>query len=336
MLFILVLLALTSSVTTAYSVVPWASEAFIVPVMLLLAIHFAGKGGEIYSVMAALSLVYGIAMCITARRNHASFNDSRRYGLENEKLAESLAQSEHKYRLILDSLQDVLYQTDLDGRITYVSPSIEQLLGYAPETVVGMQLGDLYADAQGYPKLLDELAGSTGSGAAGHRAEFRHRNGSAIWTATNAHLYRDKEGNIAGVEGAVRDISENKRLEDELWQLANFDALTGIPGRRLFYDRLEVCLAQAGRSGIGGALMFIDLDDFKIINDELGHDAGDQYLCEVANRLLEAVRQSDTVARIGGDEFTVLLPDVGGAAKAGVALQKIQDALARPMLLDGR
>lgn len=333
MLFVLVLLGLTSSATTAYSVVPWVSEAFILPPMLTLSVYFAGKSGDIYGVIAALTLVYSVAMCITAKRMHASFNDSRRYGLENERLAKSLRQSERKYRLILDNIQDVLYQTDLAGKIAYVSPSVEHLLGYAPEAAIGMNLADLYVDPQGREKLLGELSGGAGGRVAGNRAELRRRDGGGVWTSTNAHFYRDKEGNIAGVEGSVRDISENKRLEDELWQLANFDALTGIPGRRLFYDRLAVCLAHAQRSGLPGVLMFIDLDDFKAINDQLGHDVGDQYLCEVSRRLVAAVRKSDTVARMGGDEFTVLLPEIASSESAHKAIEKIQETLAQPALL---
>ncbi|NJM12082.1 MAG: diguanylate cyclase, partial [Synechococcaceae cyanobacterium SM1_2_3] len=135
--------------------------------------------------------------------------------------------------------------------------------------------------------------------------------------------------------GTVQDITERKQAEDQLAYLANYDALTGLPNRYLFQDRLEHALRQANRSGEQLALLFLDLDRFKAINDTFGHAVGDEMLKLAARRLLSAVRTSDTVARLGGDEFTLLLENVSDSEEAGSVARKALDAMNQPFVLAG-
>lgn len=140
----------------------------------------------------------------------------------------------------------------------------------------------------------------------------------------------DERGKVVAIAGTARDITERKAAEEESWTSANFDLLTGLPNRRLFRDRLEQDIKHSERTGLPIALMFLDLDRFKEVNDLLGHDAGDILLCQAAERICACVRRTDTVARLGGDEFTVILTEVNDVKYVAVLAQKIADELARP------
>ncbi|MGH8742369.1 MAG: putative bifunctional diguanylate cyclase/phosphodiesterase, partial [Burkholderiales bacterium] len=146
----------------------------------------------------------------------------------------------------------------------------------------------------------------------------------------------DESGRPRGAIGASLDITERKRAEEQVRNLAYHDALTGLPNRLLFQDRLALAVAQAHRHGKGLAVLFMDVDRFKVINDSLGHSVGDRLIREVAARLRSCVREGDTVARLGGDEFTLLLPDVGQAVDAAKVAKKVLDLIRMPFEIDGR
>lgn len=360
----------------------------------------------------------------------------------DSKFAEdSIRRSERELNSILDSLQDTFYRTDLEGRCVRVSPSVESLLGFRPEEILGTHLADLYVDDTGQEKLVEEMRNQHGI-IKGYQAALWRKDKTAIWVSTNAQYYRDEHGNIAGVEGTTRDITKYKRTQEELfkekeraqvtlesigdgvvttdvsgdieyinpvaeqicgWSIesaeghnfedvfrfleevsrqpiespviqclekrhpvssdvniilvgkhgrefaveysaspirdrfgglvgvvvglhdvtemrelaqqlthqATHDALTGLINRREFELRLKGALDSAHSKGTDHALCYLDLDQFKVVNDTCGHIAGDELLKQVTARLREKVRKADTLARLGGDEFGVLLHNCG-------------------------
>jgi diguanylate cyclase (GGDEF)-like protein len=164
----------------------------------------------------------------------------------------------------------------------------------------------------------------------------RHQDQSWHWHSSNALPMKDEAGKVIGFEGTAKDITVQKALEVTVKQMAFYDSLTKLPNRRLLTDRLSQVMAASKRSSSYAALMFLDLDNFKPLNDTHGHGVGDLLLIEVANRLTEAIREMDTVARFGGDEFVVLLGDLGTvepAAQAQMVAEKIRASLVEPYLL---
>jgi diguanylate cyclase (GGDEF)-like protein/PAS domain S-box-containing protein len=164
---------------------------------------------------------------------------------------------------------------------------------------------------------------------------FRRHDGSYAHVYDRGQVIRDHNGKAARMIGAMADITERKDAEERLAYVAQFDALTDLPNRHLFQDRLVQAMAQAKRGGRPMAVLFIDLDRFKLVNDSLGHAAGDKLLKEAAARLAQCVRSGDTVGRLGGDEFSAILSGLGKPSDASIVAQKIIDALARPFHLDG-
>ncbi len=160
-------------------------------------------------------------------------------------------------------------------------------------------------------------------------AEIKREGGSLYYDGSLSGI-RDKQGAVVGFVLILNDVTERRRHEDTIHHLAYHDALTGLPNRTLLSDRLGQALATAKRTGIGGALMIMDLDRFKDVNDTLGHSMGDLLLQAVAERLKELLRKSDTVSRMGGDEFVLLLPSVGSYENAVVTAAKIVTAFREP------
>ncbi|MCW8890114.1 MAG: EAL domain-containing protein [Sedimenticola sp.] len=244
-----------------------------------------------------------------------------------------LLQSEKKYRSIFDSLTDVYFQVDLQGYIEEISPSVLSNLGHRRENMLGARLWDYYAEPERFEALYGRLS-KTGS-VADFEVLILDGDGMERPCAITAarEVNPDGSGRIYGV---FRDITERKQAEAKIEHQAYHDGLTNLPNRTLLLDRLELALHRSKRHGYEGALLLIDLDRFKTINDSLGHSVGDQLLCEIAQRLASAVREEDTVARIGGDEFVVLLSDVGHDTQAtarraeGVA-EKIKHKLSLPI-----
>lgn len=220
--------------------------------------------------------------------------------------------------------------TDAEGRIEYVNAHFQASTGYTSEEVIGrnprlLQSGETPAET--YEAMWSTIT----DGQVWH-GEFRNRrkNGELFWEETSIAPITDETGHVTHFVGINEDITERKRLEKQIWRQANYDELTGLVNRHLLLDRLEHRLHQAKRDQERFALLFMDLDGFKEVNDTLGHDAGDELLRQVANRLLSCVRDGDTVARVGGDEFTVILPRLHGP-EAGVRVaEKILAALAHP------
>lgn len=245
----------------------------------------------------------------------------------------AVADSERELRRILDNLQDTYYRADSEGRVVRISPSVEQLLGMTAEECIGQNLADWYFDAGGRTVLLKALQDSGGR-VTGFEAALRHKDGHPVWVMTNAQYVRDDAGNILGVEGVVRDISGQRLAQARIDFLAHHDVLTELPNRLLFKDRFERAMIHAQRARSRAALLFVDLDRFKEVNDLLGHPAGDLLLCETARRIESCVRDTDTVCRHGGDEFLVALTDVRSNDAIARVARTILDVVARPYRLD--
>ncbi|MDK9724981.1 MAG: EAL domain-containing protein [Sterolibacteriaceae bacterium MAG5] len=248
-------------------------------------------------------------------------------------------QAEQRLQLsdkVFQNTQEGIVITDGSGHIISVNPAFTAVTGYQPEDVLGHNPSILQSgrhDAGFYAAMWTELARS---GQWQGEIWNRRRNGEIYPEWLNISAVRDGGGRIVYYVAVFSDISLVKQNEERLHRLAHFDALTGLPNRLLFTDRLQHALVQARRSESLVGLLFIDLDRFKLVNDTLGHRNGDLLLQEAAHRLAGAVRAQDTVARLGGDEFTVILPDLTSPAGGANVAEKIIEAMAAPFRLQGR
>jgi len=214
---------------------------------------------------------------------------------------------------LLDLLPDAVCVVDADGRFLYVSGSLERILGYAKGEVLGQRAFDLL-HPDDVAATAEQAARVMGGALQRHfRNRYRHKAGHYVDIQWSARWHEDYGVRIA----VAREVTELRRVEDELVHRATHDALTGLPNRHYLHRELNAALAHARATEGCLALLFIDLDGFKAVNDHAGHDVGDQVLREVATRLKQGLRQNDLVARIGGDEFIGLLRGCRDAGAAG-------------------
>ncbi|HXW34376.1 MAG TPA: EAL domain-containing protein [Acidimicrobiales bacterium] len=239
--------------------------------------------------------------------------------------------SEARFQTLVQNASDVILIIRPDTTITYQTPSVKRTLGYAHGSLEGSPLTQLLHpdDIEAALALIARIAVDEGSS---QTAQWRvhHRNGSWIYVEVIAK-YLLSDPTVEGIVLTLRDISERRGLEDELKHQAFHDALSGLANRALFRDRLEHALERAERSKATLAVLFLDLDDFKLINDSLGHSAGDTLLVEVADRITRALRGGDTAARFGGDEFAVLMEEITNTEEACEVANRILAALREPL-----
>ena len=261
-----------------------------------------------------------------------------------------LEASENRYRFIVNNSPDIIYMLDDEGRFAFVNDRVTGLLGYKPEEILGKHYSELVhkEDLEKARYAFDERR--TGVRAS-HDIElrllckdtslpYRYFESRSITIELNAMgMYQKKHSGddkgFFGTYGVARDISERKRAEEIINFQLYHDLLTNLPNRALFRDRLNLAISQARRQDSQLAVMFLDMDRFKVINDSLGHLAGDQLLQAVAGRLTTCLRDSDTLARVGGDEFNLLIPDIAGREDAVMIATKIFDQLKQPVQLEG-
>ena len=244
---------------------------------------------------------------------------------------DALAEREHELRLLAANLVDLVYATDAQGRITYASPSYREGLGYDPERLIGRDpLSLVHPDDVA---AVATLLGAEFRARDGHvrtEARLRAADGAEHWFELIVRPRRGPDGAHLGTQGTLREVTERKRLEALLAEQALNDPLTGLPNRRSFDAVVHRLLLQAKRTGELVAVGFVDLDDFKAVNDTHGHQAGDVLLQEVAARLRAAVREGDVVARLGGDEFTLALRELQDEGHARAVAERIAAAFAKP------
>jgi|GEM_PF-1700877 len=243
----------------------------------------------------------------------------------------ALLESEKRFRDFMEFAAIGMVIIALDGRLLKVNQALCRMLGYGHEELESMNFEDitpaedLAADLAMRRKLLD---GELRLWQAEKR--YRRKDGSFLWVQLTASVLRDTHGAPQYFDVQVEDISERRRHQEQIRQLAYFDALTGLANRRLLQDRLEQVLLKAQREPALAAVLFLDLDHFKQVNDLHGHEAGDELLKAAAQRLTHCVRRADTVARQGGDEFIVVLAEISDIAAAERVAAKIVEALALP------
>ena len=226
---------------------------------------------------------------------------------------QALHDSQALYRLLTEDAQDVLWRTDARLIVTYISPADERLRGFRADEVVGRHVFEMFTE-EGVAvvkamiqRRAQEEASGTPVGFLNFQVQHRCKDGRLIWGEVLSKPDRNAQGEIIGYHGITREITERKRLEEQVHQLAFHDPLTHLANRRLMLEHLDQAMSASKRSHHHGALLFLDLDNFKSLNDTHGHSVGDLLLIEVAERLKACVREADTVARFGGDEFVVLL-----------------------------
>lgn len=258
--------------------------------------------------------------------------------------AARLAQSRDQFRTLVENVPGVVFRCQFEApwRVIHISPNIEALTGAAPEEFMSNRVafGDFIVPEDFV--TIEEAIRTALSLHTSYEVEYRMRarNGQTHWVSERGHIFVDGDGKPLWLDGVIIDVTERKKAEEAIRNLAFVDTLTNLPNRRFLLDRLRQGLANCRRHGHHGALLFIDLDHFKAVNDTYGHEAGDKLLCEVAQRLRQSVREGDTVARLGGDEFVVMLEELGDteetAAEKGLAIgEKILAALNEPFEIDG-
>ncbi len=257
---------------------------------------------------------------------------------ERQTAARSLAEAEQLFRRAFDDAPIGMALVSLEGEMFRVNRALAELSGHRIDELTGTFVIDHVhpGDRSSYKRTAGEvLAAEAGAEYKKSQDRFIHSDGRTIWTQSGASLIRDANGAALYVIVQIQDVSERRRTENALAHQAAHDPLTDLPNRGLLADRMVVALARLRRSGETIAVLFMDLDRFKRINDTFGHDAGDRVLLEVAARLRSVVRPSDTVARMGGDEFAILCEGMTEASAAELS-SRIADVLSDPIQVEGR
>ena len=255
----------------------------------------------------------------------------------HKRVEETLREQEEFFRMITENVDDFIAVLDLKGRRLYNSPSYAKLFGNTEAMKGTDSFAEIHPDDREH---LERVFKETVESGIGHRTEFRFvlPNGAIRHMESCGGLIKNSQGKASRVVVVSHDITARKQAEDEIRNLAFYDELTKLPNRRLLSDRLEHTMVTSKRSGLYAVLMFLDLDNFKPLNDRHGHDVGDLLLIEVAKRLTSCVREVDTVARFGGDEFVVLLSELSedkaeSTTQASIIAEKIRASLAEPYVL---
>jgi diguanylate cyclase (GGDEF)-like protein/PAS domain S-box-containing protein len=249
-------------------------------------------------------------------------------------MEEALRQSEERYRTIIEQMKEWYFETDQEGKITFFNNIFADVLGYTQEELTGLNFQSLIKkeDADSLSILFNQIF-ITGKPTRNFPYEFISTDGKVTSAEFSFFPKRDKEGNVCGFRGVGHDITERKHAEEKIQYQATHDALTGLPNRLMFSQLLNQAIKSARRYKRQFAVLFIDLDRFKIINDTMGHDAGDQLLQEIAARLKQTLRAVDVVARLGGDEFIVLIDEVSDSSHVSTVAHKIITSIIKPLTI---
>jgi diguanylate cyclase (GGDEF)-like protein/PAS domain S-box-containing protein len=247
---------------------------------------------------------------------------------------ETLVANEERYKAVMLQSTESIFLADVETRVILeANQSLQRLLGYSLQEIPGLSLYDFVANGQDdiYQRVLRILKDRSSYKG---EMQYRRKDGTIVDVEINVNLVSYRGKKVFCV--ISRDITPRKLAEKQLIHTATHDPLTGLTNRLVFYDRIAVELARARRNQTNLALIYLDLDRFKIINDTLGHSCGDQLLKAVAERLKNLLRETDTLARMGGDEFMYILPEVESSEDVDRVAEKVLDAIRKPFLLDGQ
>jgi diguanylate cyclase (GGDEF)-like protein/PAS domain S-box-containing protein len=282
-------------------------------------------GSEAWFLISACPL---IAQNGVFQGSFAMFTD-----INTRKLAEqAIQESEKRFRRIVETANEGIWSLDQDIRTVYVNSTMELILGYPPEEMLGRAFVDFM-----YPEDYEDHESQISqrrSGVPGHyERRFRRKDGSAVWCHVSASSVMGEDGSFQGSFAMITNITERKQLEEQLLFRALHDPLTGLANRTLCQDRIAQANERAARKPESYfSVVFIDLDRFKFINDSLGHEAGDHVLCEIGHRLLSCARRADTVCRYGGDEFILVLEDLNKRETVRI-IKRVRDSLNSPLTI---
>ncbi len=268
---------------------------------------------------------------------------------QNVLMTKQLSDSERLHRYIVNTSPDIIYILDQDGHFTFINERIESLLGFSKEEIVGKHYSFLvHRDDMEQAKYVfnERRIGTRAAKNIELRLKCKDEDGTRHFnnrtlpielSAMGMYVAKDEsKNNYTGTYGVARDVTERKLAEETITFQAHHDLLTKLPNRALLRDRLSLAISQAERDAENIAVMFLDLDRFKNINDSLGHMIGDELLQQVSTRLKDCIRAGDTLARFGGDEFTLMLPKLINARKdASTLAEKITGTLKQPFIIDG-
>lgn len=341
----LVVLSICAGSASTVSAFPLAVHTFLTLALVPMAVRLLMEGGAAAMMLIPILALIFLVVNLSAVRGYATILTALTSRLALEKTLQELRDSTGQNRLLLESVSEGIFGTDKDGVTTFVNPAAAAMLGYETHELIGKPMHGMihhcHKDGSFYPSEECPMESTLREGVT------RHLTDEVLWRKDGTAFpveYRStpvmRDGVVSGAVVSFSNIAARKKAEAQLERQAFYDSLTGLPNRVLVEDRLEQAVAHARRHNKMGALIFLDLDQFKMINDTLGHASGDTLLKEMAVRLKGAIRREDTAARMGGDEFVVLLGGLPGDSDRAVNIirriaDKIHQRLSLPFVLNG-
>ena len=322
--------------------------AFLLPALLPLALHYLGHGTYLQMGMGLMTLLFLTGMLISALTFHRSIRTSLHLRFDKRELEAEVAQrraaeeqlfmEKDRLQTTLSALGEGVAMADVNGRIEYLNPAAEALCGYSFHAALNRPVNEVFdihdiEENQRTGTAMEESLRTTGK--VTRQGVLYCKAARHVIEEVATPLY-DRHSKIVGAVAVLRDITEAQQMTERLAHAADHDALTGLPNRNLLKDRTRQAIARAQRKHEHFALLFLDLDRFKAVNDDLGHAAGDALLLNVAERLAKCVREEDTIARLGGDEFVVLLNGPTQDSHAIAVANKIRESVGKPYQLGDR